>query len=83
MRFMIIVKATKKTEAASAPDEGVDNPEKVMAEMAVYHEELANAGALLDASGLHPSSKGLDQGEIQSGGPRLGASFSQSGRRWD
>jgi len=58
MRFMIIVKATKETEAASAPDEGIDNPEKVMAEMAVYHEELANAGALLDASGLHPSSKG-------------------------
>lgn len=54
MRFMIIVKATPDTEAGRFPD----NPEPLFAAMATYHEELAKAGALLDASGLQPSSKG-------------------------
>jgi hypothetical protein len=54
MRFMIIVKATKDTEAGKMPD----NVEELMAGMAAYHEELARAGALLDGSGLQPSSKG-------------------------
>ncbi|MGH7431274.1 MAG: YciI family protein [Candidatus Methylomirabilales bacterium] len=52
MRFMIIVKATKDSEAGVMPEE------KLIAEMAKYHEELTRAGALLDASGLQPSSKG-------------------------
>jgi hypothetical protein len=52
MRFMIIVKASRDSEAGVMPEE------KLMAEMASYHEELAQAGALLDASGLQPSSKG-------------------------
>ena len=52
MRFMIIVKATKDTEAGVMPEE------RLIAEMAAYHEELAKAGVLLDASGLQPSSKG-------------------------
>ena len=52
MRFMIIVKATAETEAGVMPEE------KLLAEMADYHEELAKAGVLLDASGLKPSSKG-------------------------
>ena len=52
MRFMIMVKASKDTEAGLMP------PETLIAEMAEYHEELAKAGALLDASGLQPSSKG-------------------------
>jgi hypothetical protein len=52
MRFMIVVKATKDSEAGAMPEE------KLMAAMADYHEELANAGVLLDASGLQPSSKG-------------------------
>jgi hypothetical protein len=52
MRFMIIVKATPDSEA------GVMPPESLFAAMATYHEELQKAGALLDASGLHPSSKG-------------------------
>jgi hypothetical protein len=52
MRFMIIVKATTDSEA------GVMPPEELFAAMAAYHEELAKAGALLDASGLQPSSKG-------------------------
>ncbi|MBE7366225.1 YciI family protein [Ramlibacter pallidus] len=54
MRFMIIVKATADSEAGRFPD----NPEPVFAAMAGYHEELAKAGALLDAAGLQPTSKG-------------------------
>jgi hypothetical protein len=54
MRFMIIVKATKESEAEIVP-----NPdEELLVAMAEYHEELAKAGALLDGSGLHPSSRG-------------------------
>ncbi|HEX6929144.1 MAG TPA: YciI family protein [Gammaproteobacteria bacterium] len=52
MRFMIIVKATKDSE------EGVMPEQSLFDEMGAYHEELAKAGVLLDASGLHPSSKG-------------------------
>jgi len=52
MRFMIIVKASKDSEAGVMPDE------KLLAEMAAYHEQLAKAGMLLDGSGLQPSSKG-------------------------
>jgi len=52
MRFMIIVKATKDSEAGVMPEE------KLLADMATYHEELAKAGVLLDGSGLHPSSNG-------------------------
>ena len=52
MRYMIIVKATKDSEA------GVKPQEQLIADMATFHEELARAGALLDASGLQPSSKG-------------------------
>ncbi|MCI0431720.1 MAG: YciI family protein [Rhodospirillales bacterium] len=52
MRFMIIVKASKDSEAGAMPEE------KLFAEMATYHEELAKAGMLLDGSGLQPSAKG-------------------------
>ena len=52
MRFMIIVKATKDSEAGIMPSE------KLIATMATFHEELAKAGVLVDASGLQPSSKG-------------------------
>ncbi|HEU0302789.1 MAG TPA: YciI family protein, partial [Longimicrobium sp.] len=54
MRFMIIVKATPDSEAGRFPP----NPEPLFQAMAAFHEELARAGALLDASGLQPSSKG-------------------------
>ena len=53
MRFMILVKATKDSEAGAMPEE------KLIAAMATYHEELAKAGVLLDATGLQPSSKGF------------------------
>jgi hypothetical protein len=52
MRYMIIVKATKDSEAGVMPEE------KLIASMATFHEELAKAGVLLDASGLQPSAKG-------------------------
>jgi hypothetical protein len=52
MRFMIIVKASKDSEAGKMP------PQELFDEMASYHEELAKAGVLLDGSGLQPSSKG-------------------------
>src|SRR5262249_42590452 len=52
MRFMIMVRANKDTEADVKPDE------RLIAKMATYHEELAKAGALVDASGLQPSSQG-------------------------
>ncbi len=52
MRFMLIVKATKASEAGVMPEE------KLIAQMATFHEELSKAGVLLDASGLQPSSKG-------------------------
>ncbi len=52
MRFMIMVKATRDTEAGVMPEE------KLIAAMATYHEELVKAGVLLDASGLKPTSKG-------------------------
>jgi hypothetical protein len=52
MRFMILVKATKDTEA------GVMPPESLFAEMGEYHEELQKAGMLVDASGLKPTKQG-------------------------
>jgi hypothetical protein len=52
MRFMIIVKATKDSEAGVMPSE------KLLAEMGRYNEELVKADVLLAADGLHPSSKG-------------------------
>jgi hypothetical protein len=54
MRFMILVKATKDTEAGKFPD-GI---EKLFDEMTAYHEALSKAGVLLDASGLQPSASG-------------------------
>ena len=52
MRFIILVKASAQSEAGAIPDESM------IAAMAGYHEELARAGALLDASGLKPSAQG-------------------------
>ncbi len=52
MRFMILVKATPDSEAGVMPKEAL------IAKMASYHEELAKAGILVDASGLQPSTSG-------------------------
>ena len=58
MRFMIIVKATKESEAETSLA-GTVPDEKLMADMAAYHEELQRAGVLLDGNGLKPSSRGF------------------------
>ena len=52
MRFMIIVKASKDSEAGAMPSE------QLLTEMGKFNEELVNAGVLLAAEGLQPSSKG-------------------------
>jgi hypothetical protein len=52
MRFMLLVKSTKESEAGVVPDK------EVFAAMATYNEDLAKAGVLLALEGLHPSSKG-------------------------
>ena len=52
MRFMVMVKATKDSEAGVMPSE------KLLAEMGKFNEELAKAGVLLSGEGLQPSSKG-------------------------
>jgi len=52
MRFIVLLKADKNTEAGVLPDE------KLLTEMGKYNEELVKAGVLLAAEGLQPSSKG-------------------------
>jgi hypothetical protein len=52
MRFMLIVKADKNSEAGVMPDQ------QLLTEMGKYNEELVKAGVLLAGEGLHPSSKG-------------------------
>ena len=52
MRFMIIVKATKESEAGLMPKE------KLLSDMMKFNEELVQAGVMLAGEGLHPSSKG-------------------------
>ena len=62
MRFMILVKASKESEAGVMPSQ------EMLTAMADYHEQLAKAGVLLDGNGLHPSAKGWRI--IHSGGKR-------------
>ena len=52
MRFMVIVKADKDSEAGVMPSE------KMLADMGNYNQQLADAGVMLAGEGLHPSSKG-------------------------
>lgn len=52
MRFMVIIKATKDSEAGVMPSE------QLLAEMGAFNEALMKAGVLLAGEGLHPSSKG-------------------------
>ena len=52
MRFMVIVKASKDSEAGVMPSQ------QLLADMGKFNEALAKAGVLLAADGLHPSSKG-------------------------
>ena len=52
MRFMILIKADKNTEAGVMPSE------ELLTEMGKFNEELVKAGVMLAGEGLHPSSKG-------------------------
>jgi len=52
MRVMVIVKATKNSEAGIMPSE------KLLADMGKFNEELVKAGIMLAGEGLHPSNKG-------------------------
>jgi len=52
MRFMVIVKATKESEAGALPDP------KLLSEMGKFNEDLVKAGVMLAGEGLQPSSKG-------------------------
>jgi len=52
MRVLVIVKASKESEAGQMPSE------KLLTDMGRFNEELANAGVMLAGEGLHPSSKG-------------------------
>lgn len=52
MRVMVIIKATKNSEAGIMPDQ------KLLTAMGNYNEELVKAGVLLGGEGLHPSSRG-------------------------
>jgi hypothetical protein len=52
MRVMVIIKATKNSEAGVMPSE------KLLAEMGKFNEELVKAGVMLAGDGLHPSNRG-------------------------
>jgi len=52
MRFMIIIKATKDSEAGVMPSQ------QLLSEMGTFNEELVQAGVMLAGDGLHPSTKG-------------------------
>ena len=53
MRFMLIVKANKESEAGAMPSR------EILAEMSKFNEEMAKAGVMLAGEGLHPTSKGV------------------------
>ena len=68
MRVMVMVKATKNSEAGILPgDPGFD---KLLEQMGKFNEELVKAGVMLAADGLHPSSKGKRVRFTGSGGKR-------------
>ncbi len=53
MKFMVLVKASKDSEAGIMPDQ------KLLTDMGKFNEELVKAGVMLAGEGLHPSSKGV------------------------
>ena len=61
MRFLVMVKATKDSEAGKMPDA------KLFEDMGKFNEELVKAGVMLAAEGLHPSSKGV---RVRFSGPK-------------
>jgi hypothetical protein len=67
MRFMMIVKANKDSEAGKMPSE------ELLSAMGKYNEELLKAGVLLDVAGLQPSSKGPASSSPERSAPWLRA----------
>ena len=67
MKVMVMVKATKESEAGEMPSE------QLLTQMGAYNEELVKAGIMLAGEGLHPTSKGVrvrfsgDQREVIDG----------------
>jgi hypothetical protein len=61
MKFMVIVKATKASEAGQMPSQ------ELLTAMGKYNEELVKAGIMLAGEGLHPSSKGV---RVRFAGPK-------------
>jgi hypothetical protein len=61
MRFMVLVKASRESEAGVMPDE------KILTAMGKYNEELVKAGVMLAGEGLHPTSKGV---RVKFSGPK-------------
>ena len=61
MRFMVLVKASKESEAGVMPDE------KMLTTMGKYNEELVKAGVMLAGEGLHPTSKAV---RVKFSGPK-------------
>jgi len=68
MRVMVLVKATKKSEAGILP--GDPSFDTLLEQMGKFNDELVKAGVLLAADGLHPSSKGKRVRFTGSGGKR-------------
>ncbi len=64
MRFMVMVKANKDSEAGVLPTE------QQLLEMATFNEDLVKAGVMLAGEGLHPSSKGARL-DLKTGKPRV------------
>ncbi|HWF59021.1 MAG TPA: hypothetical protein VN666_01735 [Nitrospira sp.] len=72
MRFMVIVKATKESEAGVMPNA------QLLTEMGKFNEELVNAGVMLAGDGLQPSSKGA---RVRFSGSSAPSSMARSPRR--
>src|SRR6266852_690600 len=92
MRFMVMVKATKDSEAGVMPSH------ELLTEMGKFNEELVKAGVMLAGEGLHPSSKGVRvrfsgtnrtvidgplavASEIEGGSDRMAQTLPQSSQR--
>jgi hypothetical protein len=74
MKFMIIVKASKNSEAGVMPSE------ELLTAMGKFNEELVQAGVMLAGEGLHPTSKGVRAvaSKIEGGSNRVGQTLPQS-----
>ncbi len=72
MRVMVIVKASKESEAGEMPSE------KLLADMGRYNEELVKAGVMVAGEGLHPSSRGKRVVFNEGGAKVLDGPFAES-----